>query len=125
MNDAGGVVNAADTRPESRADGRLGRAGNAAKAARAGLWPPEVRTARHDVFSSHRTLKGLRALGPPVDSVVFDIRSRRGFGFWVMARGLGNPIAHGRTLSEATAALIRMLAPDVEEIHDQQGNRLA
>ena len=27
--------------------------------------------------------------------------------------GLGNPIAHGRTLSEATAALVRMLAPDV------------
>jgi hypothetical protein len=53
-----------------------------------------------------------------------EVRSRKG-GVWVMARGLGNPIAHGRTLSEATAALIRMLAPDVEEIHDQQGNRLA
>jgi hypothetical protein len=31
-----------------------------------------------------------------------------------MARGFGNPIAHGRTLTEETAALVRMLAPDVE-----------
>jgi hypothetical protein len=44
---------------------------------------------------------------------------------WVMTeRGLGNPTAHGRTLSEATAALIMMLAPDVEEV-DKQENRLA
>jgi hypothetical protein len=42
-----------------------------------------------------------------------------------MARGLGNPMAHGRTLSEATAALVRMLAPDVEEIGDMNGKRLA
>jgi hypothetical protein len=27
-----------------------------------------------------------------------------------MARAFGNPIAHGRTLGEATAALVRMLA---------------
>ena len=125
MDDIGEVANAADTRPESRDGGKLGQTGNAAKAARAELWPPEVRTARHDVFSSHRTLKGLRALGLLIDSVVFDIRSRRGFGFWVMARGLGNPIAHGGTLSEATAALIKLMDPSVEIVNDTKGERLA
>jgi hypothetical protein len=125
MDDATGSVNAADTRLKSRADGKLGRTGNAAKASRAELWPLEVRTARHDVFSSHRTLKGLRAFGLSVDSVVFDIRSRRGFGVWVIARGLGNPIAHGRTLSEATAALVKLIDPTVEIVNDVRGRRLA
>ena len=111
MDDIGEAANAADTRPKSRDGGKLGQTGNAAKAARAELWPPEVRTARHDVFSSHRTLKGLRALGLSVDSIMFDIRSRRGFGFYVMARSVENPIAHGRTLSEATAALVRIGLP--------------
>jgi len=31
-----------------------------------------------------------------------------------MARGLGNPITHGRTLPEATAALIKLIDPNVE-----------
>lgn len=125
MDDIGEVANAAHTRPESRDGGKLGQTGNAAKAARAELWPPEVRIARHDVFSSHRTLKGLRALGLLIDSVVFDIRSRRGFGFWVMARGIGNPIAHGGTLSEATAALIKLIDPTVETVSNTEGRRLA
>jgi len=125
MNDIGEVANAAYTRPKSRDGGKLGQTGNAAQAARAELWPPEVRTARHDVFSSHRTLKGLRALGLSVDQVRFEIRSRKGAGVWVMARGLGNPIAHGGTLSEATAALIKLIDPTVEIVNDTQGGRLA
>lgn len=88
-------------------------------------WPDEVRAGGRGVFTSHRTLTGLRALGLPVDQIRFEVRSLKDSGVWVMARGLGNPIARGRTLSVATAALVRMLAPDVEEIHDQHGNRLA
>jgi hypothetical protein len=67
----------------------------------------------------------LRALGLKVAQVRFEVRSRRGFGFWVTARGLGNPIAHGRTLSEATAALIKLIDPTVEVVNDVNGGRLA
>lgn len=102
-----------------------GRSGREARRIQRTAWPDEVRAGGRGVFTSHRTLTGLSALGLPVDQIRFEVRSRKDSGVWVMARGLGNPIAHCRTLSEATAALIRMLAPDVEEIHDQQGNRLA
>ena len=60
-----------------------------------------------------------------VAQVRFEVRLRRGFGFWVMARGPGNPIGHGRTLSEATAALIKLLDPTVETVNDTKGERLA
>ena len=101
-------------RPESPDARKIGRMGGAARRARSTNWPAEVSTVARGIFTSHRTLTGLRALGLKVAQVRFEIRSRKGAGVWVMARGLGNPIAHGRTLSEATAALVRVLAPDVE-----------
>ena len=112
-------------RPESRRAGKMGHLGGAARRARSTSWPAEVSSGARGVFTSYRTLTGLRAFGLKVDQVRFEVRSRRGFGVWAMARGLGSPIAHGRTLSEATAALVRMLAPDVEEIGDMNGKRLA
>ena len=99
-------------RPESRGAGKMGRLGGAVRRSRSTNWPTEVSSGARGVFTSHRTLTGLRALGLPVDRIRFEIRSRKGGGVWVMARGLGNAIAHGGTLSEATAALVRILAPD-------------
>jgi hypothetical protein len=85
-----------------------------------------VDRAGRGVFTSHRSLTGLRALGLPVAQLRFEIRSRKGVaGVWVMPHGLGNPIAHGRTLSEATAALVKLLDPTVETVNDTQGMRLA
>jgi hypothetical protein len=74
-------------------------------------------------FISHRTLTGLRALGLNVSQIRIEVRSRKGGGVWVMARGFGNPIAHGRTLSDATAALVRILAPDEEVVQVVNGKR--
>jgi|GEM_PF-5945801 hypothetical protein len=125
MNDTTTIPIARYERPESRRAGKMGHLGGAARRARSTSWPAEVSTGARGVFTSHRTLTGLRSLGLKVDQVRFEVRSRKGVGFYVMARGLGNPIAHGRTLSEATAALVRMLAPDVEEVKDVEGKRLA
>jgi len=101
-------------RPESQDGGKMGRIGGAARRARSTNWPAEVSSGARGVFTSHRTLTGLRALCLKVAQIRFEVRSRKGGGVWVMARGLGNAIAHGRTLTEATAALIRILAPAVE-----------
>ncbi len=125
MNDTTTSPIARYERPESRDGGKLGLLGGAARRARSTTWPAEVSGVGARVFSSHRTLKGLKALGLPIDHVAMDIRSRKGAGFWVMARGLDNPIAHGRTLSEATAALIKLLDPTVDVVNDTNGNRLA
>jgi len=103
----------------------MGRMGGAARRARSTNWPAEVSTVARGVFTSHRTLTGLRALGLKVAQVRFEIRSRKGAGVWVMTRGLGNAIAHGRTLSEATAALIKLVDPTVETVNDTNGRRLA
>src|SRR5271155_1838590 len=100
MNDTTTSPFARYERPESQDGGKLGQLGGAARRARSTTWPAEVSSGGVRVFSSHRTLKGLKALGLPIDGVVMEIRSRSGAGFWVMPRGLGNPIAHGRTLSE-------------------------
>ena len=112
-------------RPESRRAGKMGHLGGATRRARSTSWPAEVSSGARGVFTSHRTLTGLRALGLKVAQVRFEVRSRRGFGFWVMARGLGNPIAHGRTLSEATAALIKLIDSTVEVVQDSTRKRLA
>lgn len=88
-------------------------------------WPVEVRDKNRDVFDSYRRLVGLRRLGLSLDSIRIDVRSRRGQGVWVMARGFGNPIAHGKDLSQATAALVMLLAPDIEAGNDADGKRLA
>lgn len=111
-------------RPESQDAGKMGHLGGAARRARSIGWPAEVSSGARDVFASHRTLKGLKALGLPMDRIVMDIRSRKGFGFYIMARGLGCPIAHGRTLSEATGALIKLIDPTVEVVNDVTGKRL-
>jgi hypothetical protein len=104
---------------------RRGRSGREARRIQRAAWPDEVRAGR-GVFTSHRMLTGLRALGLPVAQVRFEVRSRKGVaGVWVMLRGLGNPIAHGRTLSEATAALVRLIDPTVETVNDVNGMRLA
>ncbi len=101
-------------RPESRDGGKIrARLGGAVRRSRSTNWPAEVSTGARGVFSSHRTLTGLRSLGLSVGQIRLEVRSRKGAGVWVMAR-LGNAIANGRTLSEAPAALIRILAPDVE-----------
>jgi len=101
-------------RPESQDGGKIrARLGGAVRRSRSTTWPAEVSSGARGVFTSHRTLTGLRSLGLSVGQIRFEVRSRRGAGVWVMARGLGNAIAHGRTLSEATAALVRILAPDV------------
>ena len=125
MNDTTTSPVARYERPESRRAGKMGHLGGATRRARSTSWPAEVSSGARGVFTSHRTLTGLQALGLPVDQIRFEVRSRKGAGVWVMARALGNPIAHGRTLSEATAALVRMLAPDVEEVKDVNGKRLA
>ena len=108
-------------RPESQRAGKMAALGGAARRARSTTWPAEVSSGTRGVFTSHRTLKGLKALGLPMDRIVMDIRSRRGFGFYIVARGLDYPIAHGRTLSEATAALIKLLDPTVETVKDTKG----
>jgi hypothetical protein len=113
MGDASGAVSIASQAKSAQGRGRLGRE---ARRIQRTAWPDEVRAGGRGVFTSHRTLTGLRSLGLKVDQVRFEVRSRKGSGVWVMARGLCNPIAHGHTLSEATAALVRMLAPDVEEV---------
>src|ERR1039457_4167943 len=102
MDDIGEAVSIASKAKSAQVRGRSGRE---VRRIQRTAWPDEVRAGGRGVFTSHRTLTGLRALGLKVAQVRFEVRSRRGFGFWVMARGLGNPIAHGRTLSEATAAL--------------------
>jgi len=53
-----------------------------------------------------------------MDRIVMDIRSRKGIGFYVVARDLNYPIAHGRTLSAATAELIMRLDPTVGTVID-------
>lgn len=60
----------------------------------------------------YRTLARLHGLGLVCRAIRFEVRPRKDAGVWVMARGLGNAIAHGRTLTKATVALIRILAPD-------------
>jgi len=103
----------------------LGRSGREARRIQRAAWPDEVRAGR-GVLTSHRRLTGLRALGLPVDQTRFEVRSRRDVaGVWALAHGLGNPIAHGRTLSEATAALVRLIDPTVETVNDVNGGRLA
>src|SRR5208282_6643961 len=101
-------------RPESPDARKIGRMGGAARRTRSTSWPAEVSGGARGVFTSHRTLTGLRTLGLKVAQIRFEVRSRKGAGVWVMARGFGNPIAHGRTLTEATASLVRMLTADVE-----------
>lgn len=106
-------VSIAQLRKSAPARAVLARDGRHQKRLR---WPVEVRDKNRDVFDSYRRLIGLRDLGLSSDSIRIDVRSRRGLGVWVMARGLGNPIAHGKDLSEATAALVKMLAPDIEAV---------
>jgi hypothetical protein len=61
-----------------------------------------------------------------VDQVRFEVRSRRGAaGVWAMPHGLSNPIAHGRTLSEATAALVKLIDSTIDTVSDVNGMRLA
>lgn len=106
-------VSIAQLRKSAPARAVLARDGRHQKRLR---WPVEVRDKNRDVFDSYRRLIGLRDLGLSSDSIRIDVRSRRGLGVWVMARGLGNPIARGKDLSEATAALVKMLAPDIEAV---------
>lgn len=103
----------------------MGHLGGAARRTRSIGWPVEVSSGARGVFTSTRRLTGLRALGLNVDQVRIEVRSLKGAGVWVMARGLGNPIVHGCTLSEATAALIKLIDPTVETVNDTNGNRLA
>jgi len=116
MSDTATIQIARIERPESRDGGKMGRMGGAARRTRSTSWPAEVSGGARGVFTSHRTLTGLRALGLKVAQIRFEVRSRKNAGVWVMARGLGNPIARGRTLSEATAALIKLLDPTVETV---------
>jgi len=122
MNDIGEAVSIA---PQAKSAQERGRSGREARRIQRAAWPDEVRAGGRGVFTSSRRLTGLCALGLGIDQVRIEVRSRRGSGVWVMARGLGNPIANGRTLSEATAALIKLLDPTVETVNDTEGNRLA
>jgi hypothetical protein len=122
MDDASGVASIASQAKSAQVRGRSGRE---ARRIHRTAWPDEVRAGGRGVFTSSRRLTGLGALGLKVDQVRFEVRSRKGAGVWVMGRSVENPMAHGRTLSEATAALVRMLAPDVEEVKDVNGKRLA
>jgi hypothetical protein len=88
-----------------------GRSARVVRAALRDLWPIAVRNGGPKVFTSHRTLTGLRSLGAQVDSVGVDIRSRKARGFWARTRGVGRPIAHGLTLTEATLNLLKLIAP--------------
>jgi len=122
MDDIGEAVSIA---PQAKSAQERGRSGREARRIQRAAWPDEVRDGGRGVFISTRQLTGLRALGLGVDRVRIEVRSLKGAGSWVMARGLGNPIAHGCTLSEATAALIKLLDPTVETVNDTNGNRLA
>jgi hypothetical protein len=88
-----------------------GRSARMVRAALRDLWPIAVRNGGPKVFTSHRTLTGLRRLGAQVDSVSVDIRSHKAHGFWAMARGFGRPIAHGASLAEAMVNLLRLIIP--------------
>jgi hypothetical protein len=112
-------------RPESRGGGEMGRMGGAVRRARATSWPPEVSSGARNVFISHRTLKELKAVGLPMDRIVMEIRSRKGIGFYIMARSLDYPVVHGETLSEATAALVNQIDPELKFVNGEQGKRVA
>ncbi len=118
--------NVARVKPESRERGNLKGTSGKARQARVGVWPAAVGRGAHGVFTSRRTLTGLRACGLPRDAVGFEVRSRRGFGFYAMARGFGYPVAHSRDLSEATAALLKLLAPgEIDQVRDARGKVIA
>ncbi len=125
MDEAGEHEIARYERPESQDAGKIGRKSGAARRARSTSWPAEVSSGARDVFTSHRTLKGLKALRLPMDRIVMDIRSRKSIGFYIMSRGLDHPVVPGGTLSEATAELIKRLDPTVEAVITVRGNRLA
>lgn len=108
------AVDTSATASQAKCASARGRLGREVRRLRGDRWPKEAAAARRDVFRSVRWLTGLKALGLSTDQVPFEVRSRRGHGVWVMARGLGNPIAHGKDLGEATAALVRLLVPDIE-----------
>jgi hypothetical protein len=61
----------------------------------------------------------------PMDRIVMEIRSRKGIGFYIMARSLDYPVVHGETLSEATAALVNLIDPELKFMNGEQGNRVA
>jgi hypothetical protein len=71
---------APNERPESRRAGKMGDMGGAARRARSTSWPAEVSSDARGVFTSHRTLTGLRAFCLSVDQIQFEVRSRKGAG---------------------------------------------
>jgi hypothetical protein len=102
-------------RPESPDGGKMGRMGGGARRARTKSWPQEVSSGPRHLCIASNAEQASRAWSCRSIRFGSRFRSRKDSGVWVMTeRGLGNPTAHGRTLSEATAALIMMLAPDVE-----------
>ena len=121
----GTIGNAENVASEAKSASWRGRSGRSIRRTRSSFWPPEVRERVRGTFTSYRTLSGLKALGLPIEQVRVEVRSRRGLGVWVMPHAFGCPVAHGRTLSEATAALIRMLDPEVEVVRDTAGRVLA
>ena len=56
-------------RPDSRCAGKMGRFSGAARRRRSTIWPAEVSSGGRGVLTSHRTLKGSRAFGLPIDAV--------------------------------------------------------
>jgi hypothetical protein len=99
MEDTAARPIARNERPESRRAGKMGHLGGAARRARTTSWPAEASSGARGVFTSLRTLTGLARLA------WMSLRSGSKFvlakvpvcGCW--PRGLGNSIAHGRTLS--------------------------
>src|SRR5208337_3601288 len=102
MNDTTTSLIARSERPESQDGGKLGQLGGAARRARSTTWPAEVSSGGARVFSSHRTLKGLKGLG-------LSDRSRRD----------GYQVAQGRRLLGDAA---RPWQSDRSRPHAQRGD---
>ncbi|MFZ0245052.1 hypothetical protein [Candidatus Binatus sp.] len=60
-----------------------------------------------------------------LDRIVMDIRSRHGHGYYIMARGMDYPVVNVGMLSEATAALVKLIDPTVEIVNYMHGKRFA
>jgi hypothetical protein len=89
---------------EAPASGKSGKSGGSFRArldAARAKWPPEVRTKKKDVF------EGYRQMVLPGRRFRYTWRSLKGKGFWLTASKM--PVFYGKTLREATVAMLRSL----------------
>jgi hypothetical protein len=73
----------------------------AGRAAARAKWPPEVATIQKGVMQGYRQMK------LPRRQFRYFWRSLKGKGFWLTAKDM--PVFYGKTLREATIAMVRTL----------------